>query len=64
MDSRIDANAVVDGRKLFNDGKCLSTEGFLKLLIDLGEILSIHHITTYFQDTHGFGYIGIDIPIF
>ena len=61
---RKDANDVVDGRKLYTDGKCLSTQDFWELLIDFGEILSIHHITTYIKDPSGYDYLGIYIPIF
>lgn len=59
-----DANVVVDGRKLYNDGQCLSTKYFSELLIDLGEVLSIHHITTYINIPSGLGSLGIYIPIF
>lgn len=61
---RKDANDVVDGRKLYTDGKCLSTQDFLDLLIDFGEILSIHHIKTYIKEPSGYDYLGIYIPIF
>lgn len=59
-----DANVVVDGRKFSNDGKCLSIKGVSRLVIDLGEILSIHYITTYLKDTSGFINFGIYISIF
>lgn len=58
-----DANVVVDGRKLSNDGKCLSTKDGSRLVIDLGEILSINHITLYFKNTSGF-YFRMYILIF
>ena len=58
---RKDANVVVDGRKSYNDGQCLSTNSQSKLLIDLEEILSIHYITTYIKVTSGDGYLGIYI---
>ena len=65
---RKDANVVVDGRKSYNDGQCLSTSSQSKLLIDLGEIRSIHHITTYIKVASGYGYLGIyiflSVPIF
>ena len=61
---REDANVVVDGRKLYNDGTCLSIERFWRLLIDLGEVLSIHHITTYINIPSGSGLLGIYTPIF
>ena len=54
-----DANVVVDGRKFSNDGKCLSIKGGSRLVIDLGEILSIHHITTSLKDTSRFINFGI-----
>ena len=59
-----DATVVVDGRKFSNDGKCLSIKGVTRLVIDLGEILSIHHITTYLKDTSGSIVFGIYISIF
>ena len=59
-----DANVVVDGRKFSNDGKCLSIKGVPRLVIDLGEILSIHHITTYPKVTSGVIDFGIFISIF
>ena len=61
---RKDANVLVDGRKSHNDGKCVTMEIRSIFLIDLGEILSIHHITTYVKVTPGFPYLGIYIPIF
>lgn len=59
---RKDANVVVDGRKSYNDEQCLSINSQSKLLIDLGEILSIHHITSYIKvETSGYGVLGIYI---
>ena len=64
-DLRKDANVVVDGRKLHNDGKCLSIERRSKLLINLGEILNIHHIIVYFETSaKSWFFMGIYIPIF
>ena len=59
-----DAAFVLDGRKLKKDRRCLIMYGQTKLFIDLGEILSIHHIKTFFS---GFGvFVGMYmyIPIF
>ena len=61
---RKDANVLVDGRKSHNDGNCVTMERRSKFLIDLGEILSIHHITTNVKDTSEIYYIGIYIPVF
>ena len=61
---RKDTKVVVDGRKLYTDGTCLSNERFRRLLIDLGEVLSIHHITTYTTISSGLGFFGINIPFF
>ena len=58
---RKDANVVVDGRKSYNDGQCLSIDLQSKLLIDLGQILSIHHITSYVKITSRHAYLGIYI---
>nr|XP_022309660.1 multiple epidermal growth factor-like domains protein 10 isoform X2 [Crassostrea virginica] len=59
MGERKDADVVVDGRKLYTDGKCLSTKNDGELLIDFGDIISIHHITTYIKVPSGFAYLGI-----
>ena len=57
-----DENVVVDGRKLYSDGQCLPIK---RLLIDLGETQSIHHITTYFNEISGLSPLfGMYIPIF
>ena len=61
---RKDVSFLVDGRNLNNDGQCFSTKESWILLIDLGQILSIHHITTYFKDTSRSVDIGIYNPIF
>nr|XP_022307239.1 uncharacterized protein LOC111113335 isoform X2 [Crassostrea virginica] len=58
---RKNANVVVDGRKLYNDGECLSIRNFRRLVIDLGEVLSIHHITTYINVSSGLGFLGINV---
>lgn len=63
-DLRKDAKVVVDGLKSYNDGQCLSRLRIRRLLIDLGEILSIHHITTYFENVGELGFfVGMYIPI-
>ena len=60
-----DANVVVDGRRLHTDRECLSMYGNSKVLIDLGEILSIHHITAYFENIYeSRALFGMYIPIF
>ena len=55
--SRKNANVVVDG---LHDGNCLSLKGSYRPLgIDLGEILSIHHVSLYFEDSSGYHTLGI-----
>ena len=62
---RKDANVVVDGRKLNNDGKCVSIVERSELSVDLGELLSIHHITAHFQISSELLHIfGMYIPVF
>lgn len=63
-EGRKNANVVVDGRNLYTDGTCLSTHGSGELYIDFGDILSIHHITTYLKVPSGMAFFGIYIPIF
>ena len=62
---RKDANVVVDGRKLYNDGQCLSIAGGSKLSIDLGEFLSIHHLTVHIKIlSELFTLYSMYIPVF
>ena len=62
---RKDADVVVDGHTLYTYRECLSMHRRSYLLIDLGEIPCIHHITTYVDNLYGSVYIfGMYIPIF
>lgn len=62
---RKDANVVVDGRKLYNDGQCLSIPGGSELSIDLGELLSIHHLTAHLNIlSEFFRLYSMYIPVF
>lgn len=51
-----DAHVVVDGR---NEGKCFRMGCEIPVWIDLGEIHSIHHITTNFEDVAEKSFFGI-----
>lgn len=57
---RKNANVVVDRHKLYTDRKCVSMYGNSKVLIDLREILSIHHISTYVDNLYG----SVDLSYF
>lgn len=61
---RKDANVLVDGRKSHNDAQCVSTTRVQEILIDLGDILSIHHIITYFEKIDVWAVLRMYIPIF